>query len=127
MFLGLFKPFRFFTKVGAKLAELVPLTHKFTKSTCVGIFHNEQTDPLHWNENMFWGPFEPFRYCTKVGAKRAEVVRLTKCSLKEVASEFFATNAPDPLDWTQNSYFGGVSSRFFAAQKSMQNRLNWCY
>jgi hypothetical protein len=72
--LGLFQPFRYFTKVGSKPVELVPLTQNFTKPICVGIFHNERTNPLDWNQNMFWGHFEPFRYCMKVGAKRAELV-----------------------------------------------------
>jgi hypothetical protein len=30
-------------KVDDKLAELVPLTHKFAKQSCVGIFRNERT------------------------------------------------------------------------------------
>jgi hypothetical protein len=30
-------------KVDAKLAELVPLSHKFAKQSRVGIFHNERT------------------------------------------------------------------------------------
>jgi hypothetical protein len=35
-------------KVGAKLAELVQLVHKFAKQSCVRIFHNEhiQSTPL---------------------------------------------------------------------------------
>ena len=31
---------------------------------------------------------------------------VAKCSFHEVASEFFATNAPDPPHWTLNSCFG---------------------
>jgi len=31
---------------------------------------------------------------------------VAKCSCHEVASEFFATNAPDPPHWTLNSCFG---------------------
>jgi hypothetical protein len=38
-----FGPFRYCTKVNAKLAELALLTHKFAKRSCVGIFHNERT------------------------------------------------------------------------------------
>jgi hypothetical protein len=38
-----FRPFRYCTKVDAKLAELVPLTHKFAKEGRVRIFHNERT------------------------------------------------------------------------------------
>jgi hypothetical protein len=41
--LGHFGPFRYCTKVDAKLAELVPLTHKFAQRSCVEIFHNERT------------------------------------------------------------------------------------
>jgi hypothetical protein len=29
--------------VGAKLAELAPLTHKFAEQSCVEICHNERT------------------------------------------------------------------------------------
>jgi hypothetical protein len=39
---GRFRPFRYLTKVDAKLAELVPLTHKFAKQSRVRIFHNER-------------------------------------------------------------------------------------
>jgi hypothetical protein len=55
---------------------------------------------------MFWGRFGLFRYYTKVDAKLAELAPLTHEFLNEVALEFFETNAPDPLHWTQNSYFG---------------------
>jgi hypothetical protein len=46
--LGRFGPFRYGTKVDAKLAELVPLTHKFAKQTRVRNFRNEctQSTPL---------------------------------------------------------------------------------
>jgi hypothetical protein len=48
-------------KVHAKLAEHVPLTHKFAKQSCVEIFRNERTrstplDPKH----MFWGVSDRF-------------------------------------------------------------------
>ena len=39
----------------------------------------------------------------KLGANRAELV---KKLCHEVALEFFATKAPDPLHWTLNSCFG---------------------
>ena len=47
-----------------------------------------------------------FRYCTKHGAKRADLVLLMQSFCHEVASEFFATNAPDPPHWALNSCFG---------------------
>ena len=50
----------------------------------------------------------------------------------EVASEFFATNAPDPPYWTLNSCFGVFRTiwmhlgQFVALQHSVQNGPNWC-
>jgi hypothetical protein len=41
--LGRFEPFRYCRKVDAKLGELVPLTHKFTKQSCAKIFSNKRT------------------------------------------------------------------------------------
>jgi hypothetical protein len=43
MLWGCFGPFHYCMKVDAKLAELAPLTHKFAKRSCVGIFRNERT------------------------------------------------------------------------------------
>jgi hypothetical protein len=40
--LGRFGPFHYFTKIDAKLAEPAPLTPKFAKRSCVGIFGNER-------------------------------------------------------------------------------------
>jgi hypothetical protein len=77
----MFVPFRtvsFCTKVNAKLAKLVPLSHKFAKQSRVGIFRSKRTlsTPLD-QKLMFWGRFGPFRYCTKVDAKLAELVPLS--------------------------------------------------
>jgi hypothetical protein len=40
---GAFGLFRNYTTVDTKLAELVPLTHKFAKRSYVGKFRNEST------------------------------------------------------------------------------------
>jgi hypothetical protein len=54
--LGRFGPFRYCMKVIAKLAELVPLSHKFAKQSCVGIFHNERTSSTPLDPQLiFWG------------------------------------------------------------------------
>jgi hypothetical protein len=68
--LGRFEPFRYYRKVDAKLAELVPLTHKFAKQSHVRIFRNERTrsTPLDLTY-MFWGVSDCFFYCMKVDAK----------------------------------------------------------
>ena len=50
---------------------------------------------------MYLGQFDRL---TKLGAKWAELVQ--KVCLHEVASKFFATNAPDPPHCIQNSCFG---------------------
>jgi hypothetical protein len=50
--------------------------------------------------------FGSFHYCTKVDAKQAELYPLTQKFAFKVALEFFATNAPDLLHWTQNSFLG---------------------
>jgi hypothetical protein len=65
-------------KVGAKWDDLVPLMHKFSKRSCVGIFLNECTRSTPLDPKlMFWGHFEPSHYCPKVGAKPAKLVPLT--------------------------------------------------
>jgi hypothetical protein len=41
--LGRFGPFRYYMKIDAKQAELVPLTHRFAKRSGFNIFRNERT------------------------------------------------------------------------------------
>jgi hypothetical protein len=48
-------------KVDAKLAELVPLTHKFAKQSRVTIFRNERTRSTPLDPKlMFWGISDRF-------------------------------------------------------------------
>jgi hypothetical protein len=76
--LGRFGPFRYNTKVDAKLAELVPLMPKFAKQSRVRIIRNERTRSTPLDPKlMFWGRFGPFRYLTKAEAKLAELALLT--------------------------------------------------
>ena len=89
-------PFGYLTKLGAKLAELVQnVLHERTQSTPL--------DP----KLMFWCIFHtiwvhsgPFGCHTKLGAKRAELVQ--KFVPRSRVGLFFATNAPDPPQWTLN-------------------------
>ena len=69
-------------------------------------------DPHHWSINTCFGAFcnlwvhlVPYRYRTKLGAKRPELEQLCEDSCHEVALEFFIMNAPDPCHWTLNSCF----------------------
>jgi hypothetical protein len=75
---GHLEPFRYSTKVDAKLADLAPLMHFFAKRSCVGFF-SQGTHQIHSIEpkTHVLGHFRPFCYCTKVDAKLAELVPLT--------------------------------------------------
>jgi hypothetical protein len=65
--LARFGPFRYCTKVDAKLADLVPLSHKFAKQRRVGIFRNERTRSTPFDPKlMFWGISDRFVTATHV-------------------------------------------------------------
>jgi hypothetical protein len=54
--MGRFGQFRYCTEVDAKLAELLPLAHKFAKQSRVGIFRNERTRSTPFDPKLiFWG------------------------------------------------------------------------
>jgi hypothetical protein len=105
--LGRLGPFRYCMKVDAKLAELAPLTHKFAKQTVVLIFRNERarSTPLD-PKLMFWGISDCFVTARKSMENWPNWSHERTISLNEVMPEFFRTNVPDPLHWTQNSCFG---------------------
>ena len=69
-------------KLGAKWGELVQLMQKFVPRSHVVIFRNAPGPP-HWTLNScfgvsrsIWVHLAMFRYYTKLGAKRVEVVQL---------------------------------------------------
>jgi len=100
-------PFGCHTKLGAKRAEVV---QKFVPRSRVGIFHNEPLDPPYWTLTSCFGAFVLFECIWDSLAVLQHSVQngpnWCKSSCHEVASEFFATNAPDPLHWTPNTCFG---------------------
>ena len=72
-------PFGCLTKLGEKWAELV---QKFVPRSCIGIFHNERTRSTPLDPKLMfslfctiWVHLGPFGCLTKLGAKRAELVR----------------------------------------------------
>ena len=72
-------PFGCLTKLGEKRAELV---QKFVPRSCIGIFHNERTRSTPLDPKLMfslfctiWVHLGPFGCLTKLGAKRAELVR----------------------------------------------------
>ena len=104
MHLGLFGCL---TKLGAKRAELM---QKFVPRSCVGIFRYERTrstplDPKLINLVCFvlfgclWDRSVDLRNSVQNWPNYCE------SSCHEVASEFFAMNAPDRPHWTLNSCF----------------------
>ena len=101
-------PFGCLTRLGAKWANL---EQKFVPRSRVEIFCNERTrsillDPklMFWRILYYSGVFGTIICLTKLGAKWAKQVQ--KVCFHEVASKFFATNAPDPPHCIQNSCFG---------------------
>jgi len=98
-------PFGCLTRLGAKWANL---EQKFVPRNRVEIFCNERTrstllDPklMFWRILYYFGVFgtvwSPYETRCKMGQK---------VCFHEVASKFFATNAPDPPHCILNSCFG---------------------
>ena len=84
---------------------------RYTKSRR-NFFATNAPDPPHWTLNSFFSVFRnvwvhlgPFRYCTKLGAKWAELVQLMQRFMPRSCAELFIMNAPDPHHWTLNSCF----------------------
>jgi hypothetical protein len=126
--LGHFGPFLYCTKVDAKLDKLVPLSHKFAKQSRVGIFRNERTrsTPLDPKTHVL-GHFGPFRHCTKVDAKLAELVPLSHKFDKRGRARIFRNERARSTPLDPKLRFWCVSDHFVTARKSMQNWPNWCH
>jgi hypothetical protein len=124
--LGRFAPFRYSIKDGAKRAELVPLTHKFAKRCCIGIFRSERTrsTPLD-PKQIFWGRFALFHCCTKVDAKLDELVPLTHQFAKWTCVGIFHNERTRSGPFDPILMFWGVSHLFVTAWKSVPNEPNW--
>jgi hypothetical protein len=114
-------------KVDAKLAELVPLTHKFAKQSRVGIFCKECTRSTPLDPKlMFWGVWDCFVNARKSMQNWPNWCRYRTSALNKLASEFFATNALYPLHWTKNSCFGAFGTVLLLLEsrcKTKQSRI----
>jgi len=107
-----FGPFRYCTILAAKRAKLVQLMQKFVPWCLVRIFETNATDPHHWTLNSCFGAFlsvrvhfGPFRYCTKLGTKRAKLVQLMQKFVQRCLVRIFRNERSDPHYWTLNSCF----------------------
>ena len=126
--LGCFGPFRYSTKIGAKRAELAPLANMFAKRSFVGFFHNERNQSTPFDQKLiFWGVSDRFRYCTKINAKRAELVPLANMFAKRSCIGFFRNECTQSSMFDSKLMFWGISVCFVTARKSVQNRPNWCH
>jgi hypothetical protein len=97
--------------VHAKLAELVPLSHKFAKQSRVGIFRNERNRSTPFEQKlMFWAVSDRFVTARNSMQNWPNWCHYRTSSVNKVAPEFFVRNAPDPLHLNQNSGFGAFQT-----------------
>ena len=103
--------------IGDRLVDLrnsVQNGPNWCKSSCHEVasqfFAANAPNPPHWTLNSCFGAFILFECIWDSLAVLQHSVQngpnWCKSSCHEVASEFFATNAPDPLHWTPNTCFG---------------------
>jgi hypothetical protein len=118
-------PFRYSTKVDAKLAEMVPLTRKFSKQSHIRIFRNErsQSTPLD-TKLMFWGVLDCFITARKSMQKLVELVPLTHKFGKRSCVEICHNERTRSTLFDRQLMFWGISDRFVTARKSMQSWPN---
>ena len=91
-----FGPFRCFTILGSKRAELLKLMQNFKPQSCVKFFAINPPYPRHLVLNSCFGAFHSvwvhlgrFRSCMKLGAKWAELVQLMQKFVPRIRVGFF--------------------------------------
>jgi hypothetical protein len=125
--LGCFGHFRCCTKVVAKLAELVPLSHKFAKQSCVRIFRNEHTQST---------PLDPKLMFSGVSVRFVTARKLMQ-NLPNWCINAKVRKTKSPRNFSQRTHpihsIGpkthvlGRFGHFGTARKSLPNRPNWCH
>ena len=137
--LGVFWTVSLLYETCCKSSKLVQLMQMFMHDVVLEFFATNAPDPHHWTLNSCFGAFlsiwvhlEPFRYCTKLAAKRAKLVQLMQKFVPWCLVRIFATNAPEPHHWTLNSFFGAFLSvwvhlePFRYCTKLGANGPTWC-
>jgi hypothetical protein len=85
----------------------VPLSHKFAKQSRVRIFRNDRTRSTQLDPKlMFWGVSYRFVTARKSMQNWPNWCHYRTSLVNKVASEFFATNAPDPLHLIKTHILG---------------------
>jgi hypothetical protein len=91
----------------SKIGRTGAFNPQVAKRSCVEISFNERTSSTPLDPKlMFWGISDHFVTARKMMQNWPNRCHYRTSSLNEVALKFFATKAPDPLHWTQNSCFG---------------------
>ena len=123
-------PLRYHTKLKAKQVNLVQLMQKFVPGCLVRVILNERSrstplDPklMFWCNSFRFSALGPFRYCTKLGAKRAKLVQLMqkyvpRCLVGIFHKELSRSTPLDPklLFWCVSFLVGCIWDRFATAQ-----------
>jgi hypothetical protein len=125
--LGHFRPLLYSTKVDAKLAELVPLSHKFAKKVVSEFLATNAPDPLHWTQNSCFGAFRTISLLHESRSKLGELVPLTHKFAKQSRVGTFRNQRKRSTPLDPKLMFCRVSNLFVTARRSMQNWLNWCH
>jgi hypothetical protein len=89
---------------------------------------SQRMHPIHsiGPKTQVLGRFGPFRYCTKVDAKLAELVPITYKFAKQSRVLIFRNERTQSTLFDPKLMFCGVSDRFITARKSMQILPIWC-
>ena len=128
--------FRYCTKPAANRAKLVQLMQKFRPWCLVKFFYNERSrSTLLDPKIMFWSIFSdrvhfgPFRYCTKLGAKWANLVQLMQNFMTWFCAWIFrnertwsTTSDPKLMFWCVSFRSGA----FWTVSLLQENAPHWC-
>ena len=127
------EPFRYCTKLAPKRAKLVQLMQKFVPCCLVRIFATNAPDPHHWTLNSCFGAFLSirvhfglFRYCTKLGAKRAELVQLMQKFVQRCLVRIFQNERSRSAPLDPKLMFWFVSLRLGAFWTVSLMHKSWC-
>src|SRR6185295_13752042 len=121
------------TKLAAKRAKLVQLMQKFVPRCLVRIFATNAPNPHHWTLNScfgsflsVWVHFGPFRYCTKLGAKRAKLVQLMQKFMPRCRARIFRNECSRSTPLDPKLLFWCFSFRLGAFGTVLLLHETWC-
>ena len=119
-----FGPFRYCTKLGAKCAKLVQLMQNLCNDVLLEFFATNAPDPHNWNPSScfhlflsIWVHLGPFRYHTKLKAKRAKLVQLIQKFVQQYLVRIFRNGCsrstsldPKHMFWCVSFHLGAYGT-----------------